>query len=111
MNEKEANSFNEPETTLNNKHAKEAFEKKQKELQERNESKEAARKIDADPDLRYTHPLMNCEMNLMEISNRVVERIEKAKYRIVAKSIGKEGFEADKKEFSEMLLKELIKFN
>ena len=83
--------------------------KLKKEIQERNDFKAAAKKIDADPALRYQHPLMNCEMNLMEISHRVVEKIEKAKYRIVGKSTG--DTEADKAEFGRILLAELIKFN
>lgn len=79
------------------------------EVKEKNETVEAAKKIEADPDLKYKHPLMNCEMNLMEISHRAVEKIEKAKYRIVGKSEG--DLEADKKEFAQILIDELIKFN
>ncbi len=103
---------NEPVTnteTLNDKHAREEVERKQKELKEAEETKSAAKKIEADPSIRFTHPLMNCEMNLMEISHRVVEKIEKAKYRIVGKSEG--DYEADKKQFAEILINELIKFN
>lgn len=95
--------------SLAEQHAKEQMDKKQKEIQEKKDTIEAAKKIDADPDLKYKHPLMNCEMNLMEISHRVVEKIEKAKYRIVGKSAG--DIEADKKEFAQILINELIKFN
>lgn len=89
--------------------AEKELEKKIANVAEKKEDIEAAKKIDANPNLRYQHPLMNCEMDLMQISNRVVEKIEKAKYRIVGKSEG--DHEKDKKEFGEMLLKELIKFN
>ena len=99
----------EVEISLKERDAKIELDKKKKDLAERNESKEAAKKIDADPNLKYNHPLMNCEMNLMEISHRVVEKIEKAKYRIVGKSEG--DIEADKKEFAKILVDELIKFN
>jgi len=95
--------------SLAENHAKNDEEKVKQQIAEKKETIEAAKKIDADPDLKYKHPLMNCEMNLMEISHRVVEKIEKAKYRIVGKSTG--DIEADKKEFSDLLLKELVKFN
>ena len=95
--------------SLKEKDLKAELEKKKANLKEQNETKEAAKKIDSDPKLRYQHPLMNCEMNLLEISHRIVEKIEKAKYRIVGKSEG--NFEQDKKDFAKILVDELIKFN
>lgn len=89
--------------------ADKALKLKKEKLAENAETKAAAQKIDADPNLRYQHPLMSCEMNLMEISHRVVEDVEKAKYRIVGKSTG--DFEQDKADFLKVLANKIVKFN
>ena len=96
-------------SSLKEAHEKEDLEKKKKLIAEKKETVEAAKKIDADPNLKYKHPLMTCEMNLLEISHRVIEKIEKAKYRIVGKSEGK--LEEDISEFKDVLINELVKFN
>lgn len=78
-------------------------------LEEQKETQEGAKKLDANRELKYNHPLMTCEMNLLEISHRVVEKVEKAKYRIVANSTG--SLDKDIEKFKAVLIDELVKFN
>lgn len=108
-NELVASSAEEAGVTLEEIKAAEELEKKKENLEHAKRVKKAAKKLEKDPELRYKNPLMNCEMNLMEISNRTVEEVEKMRLLIVGKSTG--DFNADKKEFSEFLLSKLVKFN
>lgn len=86
----------------------EAVDAKKAEVVEKEETQEAAKKIEADPNLKYNHPLMNCDMNLLEISHRTIEVVEKYKLRLVGDSEGK--VEEDVEKFKNFLFDTLVKF-
>lgn len=75
---------------------------------EKEQVQEAAKKIEKDANLKYNHPLMNCEMSLLEISHRTIEVVEKYKIRVVGDSEG--DVEEDIKKFKDFLFDVLVKF-
>ena len=81
---------------------------KKEEVVEREETQEAAKKIEKDSNLKYNHPLMNCEMSLLEISHRTIEVVEKYKLRVVGDSEGE--VEKDIEKFKDFLFDVLVKF-
>lgn len=80
-------------------------EKKQ-EVVEKEEFQENAKKIERDPNLKYTHPLMNCRMNLLEINHRTIEVVQKFKMNVVGRSEG--DIEEDIKKFKDFLFETLV---
>lgn len=101
----ETQEMNLPESA---KPGQEAIDARKPEVIEKEKTTEAAKKIEKDPNLKYNHPLMNCEMSLLEISHRTIEVVEKYKLRLVGDSDGE--FEKDKEKFKDFLFDTLVKF-
>lgn len=88
--------------SLQEVHAKEQEEKAVKHEEERLIKKQKTGAID------YSHPLMTSEMNLLEISHRTVEIVEKYKLNVVGQSDG--DVEEDIAKFKDFLFDTLVKF-
>lgn len=95
-------SIVEPEKSLSEIHAKEQAEKEEKAREE-----QKIKKAKVPGQLDHSHPLMTCEMNLLEISHRTIEIVEKYKLNLIGSSEG--SYEDDVKKFKDFLFDTLVK--